>query len=263
MLAWLDDRLLFTKEHWLEMLLTIGAAISMAFLFTIFYGWRFAHAQDYGRLETNQGVICYTSQQVETYLSFEGDTNASLAAVNQQGVVCTDEHVQFVIGDLIKLVSAKHGMWHVTEIGVVAIGTQRGYKYLLKPEVLYTAFMEEKESVADHFVEPNNMVVLVQHNHSEGHPDYLNWASGRTSNCCNEKDCGDLDESEVRETPTGTEVLVHVQGQKEKWCPVLKEHFITKGKSPDWSKPHACIIQSGWVLDECQRFVCYAGKGGI
>jgi hypothetical protein len=44
-----------------------------------------------------------------------------------------------------------------------------------------------------------------QHNHDEGHPDYKEWASGRTWNCCNEKDCGDLNDDEVRETPTGTE----------------------------------------------------------
>jgi len=58
-----------------------------------------------------------------------------------------------------------------------------------------------------------------QHNHDEGHPEYREWSSGRTWNCCNEKDCGDLNDDEVRETPTGTEVLVKTKDNAPKWCP--------------------------------------------
>jgi hypothetical protein len=100
-----------------------------------------------------------------------------------------------------------------------------------------------------------------QHNHDEGHPDYREWASGRTWNCCNEKDCGDLNDDEVRETPTGTEVLVKTKGNAPKWCPVTKQHYLTKGKSPDWNKPHACIVNSTYYDDPCKAFLCYTGKG--
>ncbi len=107
------------------------------------------------------------------------------------------------------------------------------------------------------------VAVVAQHNHDEGHHDYKDWASGRTWNCCDEKDCGDLDEDEVRETPQGTEVLVQSPDHEMKWCPVTKEHYLTKGHSPDWSKPHACIIRSGSYADECHRFLCFTPRGGF
>jgi hypothetical protein len=96
-----------------------------------------------------------------------------------------------------------------------------------------------------------------QHNHDEGHPDYQNWASGKTSNCCNDKDCGDLNEDETREGDKGTKVLI-----LKKWCPVKAEHYIIKGKSPDWNKPHACVNHLGYYDDPCDRLLCFAGKGG-
>jgi hypothetical protein len=49
-----------------------------------------------------------------------------------------------------------------------------------------------------------------------------------------------------------------------KWCPVLPEHFIIKGKSPDWNKPHACInydLRTSYA-DDCERLLCYSGRGG-
>jgi hypothetical protein len=56
-----------------------------------------------------------------------------------------------------------------------------------------------------------------QHNHDLGHADYHDWASERTSNCCNNQDCGSLADDEWRETARGTEVLI-----RGKWCPVKK-----------------------------------------
>jgi hypothetical protein len=100
-----------------------------------------------------------------------------------------------------------------------------------------------------------------QHNHPDGHSEYENWQSGVTDNCCNNKDCGFLKDDEVRETPQGTEVFVHVPDQEPKWCPVQRLHYITRGKSPDWNRAHACIIQSGSYADECQRLLCFSGKG--
>ncbi len=70
---------------------------------------------------------------------------------------------------------------------------------------------------------------MAQHNHSEGHPDYLSWESKKTSNCCSNEDCGDLNEDEIRETPTGTEVWVHSQGDPAgRFCPVKEEHYLVK-----------------------------------
>jgi len=103
------------------------------------------------------------------------------------------------------------------------------------------------------------LTVVAQHNHSEGHPDYSTWESKKTSNCCSDQDCGDLNEDEIRETPTGTEVIV-----KGGWCPVKPEHYLIKGKSPDWNKPHACINNSpnASYANDCDRLLCFVPKGG-
>jgi hypothetical protein len=100
---------------------------------------------------------------------------------------------------------------------------------------------------------------FAQHDHARGHSEYQSWASRKTGNCCDDKDCGVLDDDQVRETTTGPEVKV-----RGKWCPVLPEHFIIKGKSPDWNKPHACIntdVRTSYG-DDCERLLCYSGKGG-
>jgi hypothetical protein len=99
-----------------------------------------------------------------------------------------------------------------------------------------------------------------QHNHSAGHSDYLNWASRKISNCCDNRDCGALKEGEVRETSSGPEVKIAGQ-----WCPVLREHYIIKGKSPDWSVAHACIGNSSYheTLPPCERLLCYSAPGGF
>jgi len=99
-----------------------------------------------------------------------------------------------------------------------------------------------------------------QHNHASGHNEYQNWASQKILNCCNNDDCGSLTDSEVRETPAGAEV--QIAGE---WCPVLREHYLTRGKSPDWSVPHACVGKSSYYrsLPPCQRLLCFSGRGGV
>jgi hypothetical protein len=100
---------------------------------------------------------------------------------------------------------------------------------------------------------------FAQHDHARGHSEYQNWASRKTGNCCDDKDCGILDDDQVRETTTGPEVKV-----RGKWCRVLPEHFIIKGRSPDWNKPHACInydVRTSYG-DDCERLLCYSGRGG-
>jgi hypothetical protein len=101
---------------------------------------------------------------------------------------------------------------------------------------------------------------FAQHDHARGHSEYQSWASKKTSNCCDDKDCGVLRDDDVRETPAGAEVKV-----LGKWCPVQPEHFIIKGKSPDWNKPHACVNRDFRTSygDDCDRLLCYSGKGGV
>lgn len=96
-----------------------------------------------------------------------------------------------------------------------------------------------------------------QHNHAQGHGEYQNWSSRKTANCCNDRDCGILSDHEIRETPTGTEVLIGGE-----WCPVLPEHRLIRGKSPDWSWAHACINPAEYV-PACGRLLCFTPKGGF
>lgn len=100
-----------------------------------------------------------------------------------------------------------------------------------------------------------------QHDHQAGHDSYQNWASTKVANCCNNDDCGVVEDSELRETSTGPEVAIDGQ-----WCPVLPIHYIVKGKSPDWSRAHVCVKKKSIYtadIPTCERLLCYSGHGGV
>lgn len=96
--------------------------------------------------------------------------------------------------------------------------------------------------------------------HARGHDEYKSWTSLRMpGGCCSNQDCAPLDKERWRETETGTEI--EIEGQ---WCPVKREHFLTKGKSPDWTTAHACIRQRfpGSNVTACERLLCFVGTPG-
>jgi hypothetical protein len=43
--------------------------------------------------------------------------------------------------------------------------------------------------------------------------------------------------------------------------PVKPEHYIIKGKSPDWNKAHACINHKSFYTNPCDALLCFTGKG--
>lgn len=98
-----------------------------------------------------------------------------------------------------------------------------------------------------------------QQHHAAGHNEYQNWSSEKTANCCNNEDCGDLKDDQWRETDHGDEIKILGQ-----WCPVKREHYLTKGKSPDWNVAHACVNQNpnASYANPCDRLLCFTGKGG-
>lgn len=98
---------------------------------------------------------------------------------------------------------------------------------------------------------------LAQHNHAQGHSQYQNWQSLKTGNCCNDQDCGSIDDRDVRQTNTGPEVLIAGQ-----WCAVQTQHRLTRGKSPDWGVNHACVSRDT-SLSPCDRLLCFSPKGGF
>lgn len=92
--------------------------------------------------------------------------------------------------------------------------------------------------------------------HNAGHNDYQYWSSQKVANCCNNQDCMALDDSSVRDGLDGQEVKIG-----NLWCPVEQRHRLIRGKSPDWSANHACI--SPWTANpnQCERLLCFTGKG--
>jgi len=95
---------------------------------------------------------------------------------------------------------------------------------------------------------------MAQHNHDEGHLQYSQWQSQRTTNCCNSDDCGFLKDDEWRQGAEGDQIKI-----RDKWCPVKSMHYIIKGKSPDWTHAHACVIKHGYFPDDCDRLLCFVG----
>lgn len=94
------------------------------------------------------------------------------------------------------------------------------------------------------------------HNHDLHHAQYQTWQSNSGFNCCNDRDCGELPEDRIRENGQNIEVKVD-----DEWCPVLHEHLLKVGKSPDWSKAHACILAPHSILGTpCQRFKCFVDR---
>ena len=102
--------------------------------------------------------------------------------------------------------------------------------------------------------------VLGQHNHAQHHGEYENWASGKTQNCCNNQDCGVVQDRDVRQSPAGTEIKI-----ADQWCPVLREHWLIRGRSPDWQTAHACVGNSEHWLGRppCERLLCFTPAGGF
>ena len=90
--------------------------------------------------------------------------------------------------------------------------------------------------------------------HSHGHNDYRGWASQKTPNCCNNQDCRFIEDHEWREDANG--IFVQIKGE---WCPVLQEHFVVRGKSPDWTKAHYCINDRAAQMSPCERLLCFMG----
>lgn len=100
--------------------------------------------------------------------------------------------------------------------------------------------------------------VHIEYRHLAGHADYNNWSSGKTANCCNNDDCHLLEDGEWRETDHGDEIKI-----LDQWCPVEQRHYVTRGKSPDWDKAHACILTTGDHYFPCERLLCFMGTGAF
>ena len=100
-----------------------------------------------------------------------------------------------------------------------------------------------------------------QSNHAAGHPNYQNWVNGKGTGCCNNQDCGELADADVRED--GDRVEVRVDGE---WCPVEPWMRLRTGNAPNWAANHACVVPDSTSLTDrrpCARLICFQPKPGI
>jgi len=96
--------------------------------------------------------------------------------------------------------------------------------------------------------------------HVLGHNEYQNWSSRKTAYCCNNFDCGRLEDDHIRDGSDGSEVRIGGE-----WCPVRPEHYVVRGRSPDLSSAHACVGSGPqWTQrTPCERLLCFVDRGGV
>lgn len=101
---------------------------------------------------------------------------------------------------------------------------------------------------------------LAQHNHAEHHAHYQNWVNKDNKGCCNDQDCGTLNDADERTSRGFQEV--RIEGV---WCPVEPKHYLKSGNAPDASTSHVCVWhrQAQPALSICERLLCYQPKPGI
>lgn len=105
--------------------------------------------------------------------------------------------------------------------------------------------------------------VRAQHNHHQHHASYKSWTNSDGKGCCNDQDCGEIDEADERET--GGELQVYVRGVgvakgQASWCPVQPRHYLKAGNVPNASVSHACITGYYGGQTPCEQFICYQPK---
>jgi hypothetical protein len=88
---------------------------------------------------------------------------------------------------------------------------------------------------------------------AQAHDPYTDWSSRVTSNCCHNRDCFQLSPERWRQTGARIEIKI-----RDTWCPVLPDHLLIRGRSPDGSAPHACINEGVATDNPCSRLLCFA-----
>jgi hypothetical protein len=101
---------------------------------------------------------------------------------------------------------------------------------------------------------------LAQHDHAAGHPSYQNWVNQKGTGCCNNQDCGEIADSDVRDDGNATEV--RIDGE---WCAVQSWMYLKAGNAPNWSVNHVCVVPDSLTLADrrpCARLICFQPKPG-
>ncbi len=110
-----------------------------------------------------------------------------------------------------------------------------------------------KTAPGQHTIEQNS-------GHDLYHAEYQTWTSKSGFNCCNNQDCSPLADDHIKEEGAYTKVRVDQPDGSFEWCPVLPEHLLKVGRSPDWSRAHACILSPLAGRAPCERLKCFTDK---
>lgn len=101
---------------------------------------------------------------------------------------------------------------------------------------------------------------LAQQRHEVGHPQYRNWVNQKEISCCNDNDCGEINDADVR--AFGDETQVRIDGQ---WCPIQSWMYLKSGNAPNWAANHVCVVpDNAWLPDRrpCARLRCFQPNPG-
>jgi hypothetical protein len=104
-----------------------------------------------GNVQVGVGVICNSSTQVQRYLAVKTSASSedAILAVNRE---TRDEHacgmamIAFMAGERTAEVNVDNGLMHVTQITIVAVATDGGWKQV-PATTQYTAFFEKAISI--------------------------------------------------------------------------------------------------------------------
>lgn len=96
-----------------------------------------------------------------------------------------------------------------------------------------------------------------QHNHAQGHEEYRNWVNQQDTGCCNNQDCGEIDDKDVKDD--GRNVEVRIEGE---WCTIHSWMYTKKGNAPNGDVNHACVLHNNTFDPKppCQRLICFQPK---
>lgn len=112
-------------------------------LIALLIGFRPAAAQEIG-----VGLWCDTAEQATRFVeTANGNPQETLKAVNAEFKsenACVLSYVVFYKGPEENTVRTKDGLWRITKILVVAVGTPNGFVQV-EPKAFYTAFKVEEQ----------------------------------------------------------------------------------------------------------------------
>ena len=118
----------------------------MKWLFVSAFLALMAHAAFGQGVEMGSGLVCDESKQVHAYLdTVKDDPQATVKEINQafnSEHACVLAHVAYIKGTELETVSNKDGVWKITEILVLAVGTAMGWQRI-KPAPYFSAFKSE------------------------------------------------------------------------------------------------------------------------